>query len=194
MYLDTVGQATLFQALHIIDTDLATRCQEQGCVFCGGPLHRSHYDRKPRGGPKGLPNEMSRRLSLCCGREGCRRRTLPPSCLFLGRKVYWGAIILVTVAARQRRPGSASAAKLKSLFGVSWKTVKRWMKFFAEVFPKSSVWKRLRGSVPASVRDQDLPAGLLELLIRQSGSEQAGLVRCLELMSGGQDTAVEHGR
>jgi len=116
MYLDPVQRVTFFRVLHQIDVDLAAQCRERRCARCGGPLHRSEYQRKPRGGPPGLPDEVSRRLSLCCGREGCRARTLPPSCMFLGRKVYWGAVVLVAVALRQRRPGSASAAKLRSLF------------------------------------------------------------------------------
>lgn len=194
MYLDTVRQSTFFQALRLIDIDLAIRCREGHCEFCGGPLHDGSYKRKPRGGPPGLPDEVCRRLSLCCGREGCRRRTLPPSCLFLGRKVYWAAIVLVTVALRQRRPGSASAAKLRSHFNVSWETVKRWMTYFAEVFPKTPVWKRCRGSVPASVRDKDLPAGLIELLVGESGSEEGGLIRCVELLAGDLGAAAEQGR
>lgn len=190
MYLDTVHQATFYRTLHRIDVDLAQICRESGCVHCDGPLRDGRYVRKPRGGPPGLPEEVSVRLSLCCGRDGCRRRTLPPSCLFLGRKVYWGAIVLVTVALRQRRPGSASAATLRKLFGVSWETVKRWMEDFAEVFPNSQQWKRCRGRVPVSVREDDLPAGLIELLVLQSGAEETGLVRCLELLAGGR----EHGR
>lgn len=194
MYVDSVGRTKFFIALHKLDLDLAACCRQERCRFCGGPLHDAGYDRKPRGGPTGLPDEVCRRLSLCCGREGCRRRTLPPSCLFVGRKVYWAAIILVTVALRQRRPGSASAAKLRTLFGVSWDTVKRWMTYFAEVFPRSDGWKRCRGAVPVSVRDEDLPAGLLDLFIQESGSEETGLVRCLELLAGGWTSAVERGR
>jgi len=108
--------------------------------------------------------------------------------------VYWSAVVLVAVAVRQRRPGSASAAKLRSLFDVSWETVKRWLAYFAEVFPKTGVWQRLRGAVPSSVRDWDLPAGLLELLVRESGSEETGLVRCLELLAGVSGGGTEHGR
>jgi hypothetical protein len=114
--------------------------------------------------------------------------------LFLGRKVYWGAIILVTVFLRQRRPGSASASKLKRLFGVSWETVCRWITYFAEIVPTSEVWSRCRGSVPASVRNEDLPAGLLEMLARENESEETGLVRCLELLAGVRGLAAGRGR
>ena len=57
-----------------------------------GPLHRSDYPRKPRGGPA-LPAEQERRFSLCCA--VCRRRTTPPSVRFLGPKVYYGAVVIL---------------------------------------------------------------------------------------------------
>ena len=39
--------------------------------------------------------EFVRRFSLCCGREGCRKRATPPSLRFLGRRVYLCAVVLV---------------------------------------------------------------------------------------------------
>jgi hypothetical protein len=185
MYFAFASRAILFEALFSIDTDLARACRDRRCPWCGGPLHDAHYERKPRGGPVDIPDHCSRRLSLCCGRDGCRHRVLPPSCLFLGRKVYWAAIVLVVVAARQRRPGSVSASTLRRSFGVSWETVKRWMSFFAEVFPRSEPWRRCRGLVPATVRNDELPAALLELYVeREEGDESAGLRSCLALLAG----------
>lgn len=195
MYIDIVRRATLFEILHHIDRDLAEEVKQRGCHHCGGPLNDAHYPRKPRGGPDGLPEKISTRLSLCCGREGCRRRTLPPSCLFLGRKVYWGAIVLVVVAARQRRPGSFSAAKLRSLFDVSWETIKRWLAFFDDVFPSSDDWRRCRGSVPSTVANDELPAGLIELFVHASGDDEpSGLIRCLEFLARGHETLMERRR
>ena len=183
MYLDIGRQATFFQALLLIDLDLAMQCQQQRCPHCGGPLHYANYQRKPRGCFEALDDEVCVRLSFCCGKEGCRRRTIPPSCRFHGRKVYFAAVVLVIVTMRQRRPGSASAAKLRATFGVSWETVLRWMTYFDEVFPSSSCWKRLRGLVAGSVRDDDLPAGLLEMMFGQSGDQREGLTRVLKLIS-----------
>ena len=194
MYLDSVFDVTFYKGLHHIDVDLAERTRAEGCPHCGGRLDAAWYGRKPRGGPVGLPDELSQRMSLCCGMEGCRRRTLPPSCLFLERKVYWGAIVLVVVAMRQRRPGSASAGKLRILFDVSWETVKRWMAFFAETFPRSALWKSLRGVVSVGVRDEDLPAGLIEQFVASSGDERAGLVGCLAFLSGSRTATTEHAR
>ena len=83
-----------------IDRDFAQRAREDGCS-CGGPLHAGNYFRNPRGGPDGLPKECCLRLSLCCGREGCRKRLTPPSVRFLGPKVYLLSVIFLAAAMRQ---------------------------------------------------------------------------------------------
>jgi len=36
------------------------------------------------------------RFNLCCSREGCRRRKLPPATRFDGPRVYWGCAILIS--------------------------------------------------------------------------------------------------
>lgn len=194
MYLGTLAQVTFFGLLHRIDQDLAEGTRAGRCPFCCGPLHLAAYERKPRGGPEGIAEAVCLRLSLCCGRRGCRRRTLPPSCLFLGRKVYWGAVVLVVVALRQRRPESFSAGRLRALFGVSWETVRRWMGLFAAVFPSSEMWRRVRGLVPVAVRDDELPAALLEAFVEARGDERAGMIGCLELLARGEARRGSRGR
>jgi hypothetical protein len=85
-----------FTLLEQHDEGVARRVAAAGCPRCDGPLHRGDYDRKPRGAliaPAG--EEFVRRFSLCCGREGCRKRATPPSLRFLGRRVYLGAVVLV---------------------------------------------------------------------------------------------------
>ena len=96
---------TFIRYLQQIDLELAEAAQEKKCPHCGQPLHRAPYDRKPGGLPPGFPSCDLRRLSLCCSR--CRKRLLPPSCLFLGRWVYLGAIVLLHAALVQ---GSRRAA------------------------------------------------------------------------------------
>ena len=166
MYLAALRRASLFMYLGRIDRDLAVEVQAAGCLRCGGPLHRAEYRRKPRGGPA-LPDDLAVRRGLCCGH--CRRRVLPPSVLFLGRKVYWGVVVLLVGAVRQRRPTSASARKLFELLGVSWKTVRGWVDWWAEVFPRTPGWRAFRGHLGAQVRDDDLPAGLVDALPSLSG-------------------------
>jgi hypothetical protein len=185
-YLGIAQRVTLYQLLHRLDADLAQQTRLDGCPNCGGALHRAHYDRKPRGGPDDLPDEFCVRLGLCCASEGCRRRTLPPSTLFLGRRVYWAGVILLAVTLRQRRVTGPSAGQVMRELGVSRKTLKRWMAWFAEVFPTTSLWRRIRGRVAATVRDDALPESLVAQFEAVRADLEHALVSCLELLASGQ--------
>ena len=67
-----------------IDEDLAAEVRAAGCAVCGGVLHSARYARKPHGIPLSVLGEAyGWRLSFCCDREGCRRRTTPRRCGFL---------------------------------------------------------------------------------------------------------------
>jgi hypothetical protein len=85
-----------FASLEEFDRQIAEAVAAEGCRHCGGPLHQGNYERKPRGGQiAGAGEAFTLRHSLCCGREGCRRRALPPSLRFLGRRVYLEAVVLL---------------------------------------------------------------------------------------------------
>lgn len=183
MLSELLQKTSLFNLLHRIDVDLAKKQQERGCPFCGGPLHQANYTRKPRGGPENIPDDHLIRLSLCCGRENCRRRTLPPSTLFMGRRVYWGVAIFIIMTLRQNRPDGASANKLRRMFGVSRKTLIRWIAYFRDEFPYSPQWKRLRGRVSSWVKNGDLPASLVEFFIHHWKSPEKGMVECLRALA-----------
>ena len=86
---DENSRAALWPVLTKIDADLAEQVWIEGCMHCGGALHRADYPRKARG-----VNVESRRHSFCCAREECRRRETPGSVRFLGRKVYAGFMAL----------------------------------------------------------------------------------------------------
>lgn len=174
----------LFVVVRKIDDDLAERVREQGCRYCGSKLCRGDYERKPRGGPK-LFEGCEIRRSFCCGNESCRRRTKPPSVMFFGRRVYWGCVILVVLSLRRGGAEGWSTGQLMRRFGVSRQTIKRWAKYFAEEFPKSGVWKRVRGRVIGSVSSQELPGALLKWCCVNQGSESAAVVNCLKLISEG---------
>lgn len=190
MLLGVIGKVSLFHLLYTIDVDLAEGVRAAGCP-CGGPLHAAHYGRKPRGGPVEIPDEYCRRMSLCCGREGCRRRALPRSVLFMGRRVYWGAVVLVVTALRQQRATGTSAAKLKRMFGVSHRTLLRWMAYFRDVFPATPRWKQCRGRVGLAVGNRELPASLVTYVVDAAGEAQTGLVTCLSLLAGSTEGCLE---
>jgi hypothetical protein len=101
----------------------------------------------------------------------------------MGRRVYWGCVILVAMTLRQNRPEGMSANKLIRLLGVSRKTLIRWAIYFREVFPFSAKWQRLRGRVSSSVRDSELPGALLRFFLLQSESPDKGLIACLHFLA-----------
>jgi len=110
----------LHQLLEKVDLDLAEQAHQQGCLFCGGKLHRADYDRKPRGGP-----EWDYRYSFCCAREGCRRRRTPESVRFMGRRVYAG-LVVVLVSARVHGLKPERVARLREALGIERRTLERW--------------------------------------------------------------------
>jgi hypothetical protein len=185
MLPELLKKTSLFSLLYQIDLDLAKQSREQGCPYCQGPLHQANYDRKPWGIAEDIPHEQRVRQSLCCGREGCRRRVLPPSCIFWGRRKYWAGIILVIMTLRQNRPESASSKKLMTMFGICRVTLFRWISWFREEFPVSQQWKRIRGRISASINSNKLPGDLLDYCIQQGGGDEDGFVRCLRLLAGG---------
>jgi len=170
-----------FATLSAIDEELALGVREQGCPHagCGGALHWGCYRRKPRGEAVELPEEYALRRGLCCGR--CRRRVLPPSCLFMGRRVYWGWAVMLGTAARQGG-GGGEAKEVGEHLGVSERTVRRWLRWFAELFPASPQWQRVRGMAGPQVRDEELPWSWLSWTARFSSSPLQALVRCLRLL------------
>ena len=185
MLSNLLQSANLFHLLFVIDSELAAIKRSSGCPYCGGQLHQSNYMRQPRGGPAGLPDESCLRRSLCWGRDGCRRRNMPESCLFMGRRVYWRCVVLIATSLMQRRAESQSIGELSRLLGISRKVIMRWFEYFTEVFGSSSEWLRIRGFLPASVSNDGLPANFLEYCMMQSRDALGGLVMCCRLLGRG---------
>ena len=175
-----VPAVTVFEALRDLDLHLAEEVRRLGCPHCGGPLHRSPWQRKPRGAPLSLPESCCTRRGLCCG--WCRRRTLPPSTLFCGRHVYLKAVLILVVAARQGTLAAASLGRLQQLFGVDRRTIARWMKVFWARLTASAAWGRARGRLPPGVRDADVPRGLFELLFNENPDLNGTLTRICQLV------------
>lgn len=186
MLSDLLQDVRLFRILHQMDRDLAESCRQGRCPFCQGSLHYAPYFRKPRGGPEKIPKEYLVRFSLCCDREGCRRRVLPPSCLFMGRRVYWQAVILVIMTLRQSRATETRINQLMRTYSIPRTTIVRWISYFRSDFPVSREWLRLRGRVDAKVGNGDLPGSLVEHFLAYCGLAAGGLVACLQFLAVGQ--------
>jgi len=123
------------------------------------------------------------RFSLCCGKPGCRRRVLPPSVLFWGRRVYFAAVLWVVPALRQGRIRGYTARRLQALFGLTRPTLARWCRYFREEFPQSRCFQRFGGRLMPPVAMKKLPGGLIERFITARGEHEAALVACLKALS-----------
>lgn len=150
-----------FERLTRIDAEIAAKAASEGCRFCGGPLHRGDYTRKPRGGLVAPAAEaFRRRFSLCCGREGCRRRAMPPSVRFLGRRVYVGAVVIVASVVAL---AFAAASAARRATGVPTRTTRRWLRWWQGPFIATPVFV----DIAARMLDVDrrrLPASIVEAM------------------------------
>jgi hypothetical protein len=182
MLPEILQSTNLFHLLHRIDTDLAAQQQKAGCPFCGGALHYSNYQRKPRGGPT-LPENYLIRLSLCCSREECRRRTLPKSTLFMDRRVYFRVVILIVTTLSQSKPQEYSKNRLSKMIDADRKTINRWLDYFHELFPTSRIWQAVCGFFPPFVTALKLPGALVEYYLRNSKSITQAMSSCLVLLT-----------
>ncbi len=171
MYHDLPRGASFWQFLFSIDQDLAETARKQACP-CGGRLHCANYPRKPRGGPDNLPAEYRYRLSFCCERDGCRKRTTPPSVRFLGSKVYLGALVILIAAMRQG-PSPRRVRELSNRFGADRRTIMRWQVFWQEHFPRTPFWKVARSRLVPVVEMDTLPRSLTEAFLRNGDLHQA---------------------
>jgi hypothetical protein len=171
--------ARVLELLIVADRELAAEVRLEGCA-CGGALHSARYPRKPRGGvPPELKGQYRRRESLCCAREGCRKRTTPPSLRFLGRRVYLAAVV-VLASAMTGGVTAARAARMQALVGVSPRTLQRWRAWWLRAFPATAFWTAVRALLIPPMDEHRLPASLLERFMERGPD---GLQRCLRFLA-----------
>jgi hypothetical protein len=148
----------IFVLLVELDAAMTRRVAAGGCTCCEGPLHRSDYARKPRGALIAPAGEaFAVRFSLCCGREGCRKRATPPSVRFLGRRVYLGAVVIVaSIVGLTVR----AAGEIRRQTGVPVRTVRRWLGWWQGPFLSTEVWAWLRARLVGAEVEQ-VPASIV---------------------------------
>jgi hypothetical protein len=157
----------------------------EGCLKCDGPLHRSDYDRKPRGAliaPAGATFVV--RFSLCCGQEGCRKRSTPPSLRFLGRRVYLGAVVIVaSVVARAL--GVSAGAESRRVTGVPVRTTQRWLGWWQGPFVSTEVFVAVCARLVGVAVDQ-LPASIVSRLPGSPAEQVRVMLELLAPLTTGQ--------
>lgn len=138
-----------FQSLRLIDYDLFLASKAKGCPHCGGPLDTSHIPRKPRG----LGEKEEWRFSLCCRREGCRKRRTPPSLRFFGRRVYPAWVVILA---------TDFCKKLGLSQRIARQTLARWRSFWKDRLSEGSPFMRFaRAFLPVGASAGETPASLL---------------------------------
>lgn len=141
MFDEVAFGSEFFEGLLKLDAEIVEQVRRGRCRHCGGPLHHGDYPRKPREGRCVTPGAgPTRRFSLCCGREGCRRRATPPSLTFIGRRVYLEAVVIVasSVGLAVHR-----AKEVVRATGVPARTVRRWRVWWAGTFAASAVFAQM---------------------------------------------------
>jgi hypothetical protein len=174
---DWRGDTNFFSDLFEFDKQILERAQSGGCPHCGGRLDRGDYPRKPRGPLEQFGEAYSRRFSLCCSRDGCRRRLTPPSVRFLGRKIYVAALVIAAAAAwiqASRRPGR--------ILDVGRRTVHRWVRWWSGGFVESAFWTEARTRFMPPVIERKLPLTLLERFADQAPEPSAIVAAALEFV------------
>lgn len=191
MWQKLLHDSSFFLLLLRFDCELAEEVRAGRCPYCGSALHSAGYQRKPRGVPAGLPPDYERRESLCCSAEGCRKRVLPPSLRFFGRRVYLGPVF-VLVSAMIGGITEKRAAALRELVGASVRTLSRWRRWWRDAFAHTVLWRAARARFLPPVDQGRLPASLLERF-GEPGSPECALaaLKFLSPVTAGSGCAVE---
>ena len=184
---DLVSDPEFYAFLHVVDRDLAATARSEGCAECGGRLHSADYPRRPAGGPS---SEVETRFSFCCATEGCRKRRTPGSLRFLGRRVYWGAIVVLASALRQGLT-ARRVEQLGHVLGVSERTLGRWRRWWLQDFVRSAFWRSRRGRFGRPVDPVCLPASLLERFLGEQRDRVVLMLQFLVPISGGRGLSVQ---
>lgn len=164
MYAEIFSNASFPDALLALDLELARAAKQRGCPRCGGVLDIANYPRKPRGGPFALGDGHSRRLSLCCRREGCRHRVTPGSVLFLGRRVHLSVVVVLCGVLRQG-PTPWRLDALRRVVGADRRTLERWRRWWVERVGGSRVFEIGRADFMPPPDAARLPRSLLDSFV-----------------------------
>jgi hypothetical protein len=170
LYAEIFSNASFPDALLALDRELARETKQRGCPRCASMLDIANYPRKPRGGPFELDAETSRRLSLCCRREGCRLRVTPPSVRFLGRRVYLSVVVLLCGVLRQG-PMPWRVDALRRVVGADRRTLERWRRWWVERVGGSRAFEIGRANFMPPPDATALPRSLLDGFVG-TGSER----------------------
>jgi len=177
-----------FERLQAIDLAIVGLAAAEGCRFCGGALHRGDHTRKPRGGVVAIAGEaFARRFSLCCGREGCRKRAMPPSVRFLGRRVYLGAVVIIASVVGLV---ATTARAIRCATGAPARTTRRWIRWWRGPFVATAAFLDICARLVPTPPRNELPTSILD---RLDGDAASRVARLLALVAPVTTTSLPDG-
>jgi len=102
---------------------------------------------------------------------------------FWGRRVYWAPVLLLVSALRQGLSPAVTLERLKACCGVWRSTVKRWQRYFRDIFARSVGYRRMTGHLMPPISSDQLPGALLARFYQACGRPEATLVNCLQTLA-----------
>jgi hypothetical protein len=171
----------LLDEIEAFDKKLSDELTEKPCPWCGGTVATAPYFRflKIPGGVK------LRRLfySLCCTREGCRKRCRPPSLLWFGRLTTAVPLLLITeFLLSSETLTDKTLDKLSELSGAVKRTLFRWRQTFRAKLGARPQWLNYLASYVASLNcgiadcAQSLVRTLARTLLVKNNRDRLGLI------------------
>ena len=100
---------------------------------------------------------------------------MPASVRFLGRRVYWGVVVLLATAlcsGLNLRRGR----QLTEQLGVPALTLERWRQWWLSGFTRTAVWQELRGRLLPALAAADLPGGLLQRAVASDAPQAMAMI------------------
>lgn len=185
-----VFNASFFELLIKIDTELAKEVLAKGCPYCGSRLHQSNYPRSPFGLSQPFRSYCNERNSFCC--SNCRKRTTPSSVRFFGRRRFVALIfVLMSVLTLGMNERRLRQVKRHLNITVSESTWKRWRSWWRNSFQSTKFWLQEKGIVKPSLQESVwLPRTLYRLFKGTLIEKIPKLLRFLSPLTGGDLRAV----
>jgi len=104
----------------------------------------------------------------------------PPSSRFLGRRVYLAAAVAVIAAMR-----GGNKAILSRYVELSSQTLRRWRRWWQDLFPQTRLWSVTCGRLRRPVAADQLPGGMLAAFAGAARDQLLAFLRWLAPLTGG---------
>jgi len=91
--------------------------------------------------------------------------------------------MLLISALRQGQNPAITLERLKALCGVWRSTVKRWQRYFRDLFTQSICYRRLSGHLMPPVAEERLPGALLARFHQTFSDPEKALINCLRTLA-----------